>query len=1239
MKHTTFLSGQTYHTRPRYGLRKLSIGLVSCMLGCTMVAAPIIASQSAHADTPQGGVALTSDPSSTALASPANVVEWEGIKLPKEVGVGAKRIDQKVTKDEISAKFKKAIKALNTGISEDEITVNISDAAVKKYNDNTVGAYRNIGYISLSNSTITYKGKTSREIPAKILAYALPFWAGHGGTDQILESNSIHNINKITVTDPNNYTLNAEQKQKIKDAFVKINSESKIRNDQNFKIVADKVSVDAQGNITYDDPVVGKTVISSEYTVSAIPPIKDIILWSNANTSEKIPEDAPITYKLKEGQTYSGFHLIQNPVNQDPSGTIEGKGFGLNAELKDGVIKFTGQLSFNKPADAFTKLVKLFRNTSNHLYREVSNTIVVRTMSYKTPETIYQDVKKLVSKDDLLKQLEVKDVGTVGADGNKQKKAQEIKDATTKTIEDGEFGKVGQDVGTYYTAKGYMTNPCGYKSPEIEMKVLYYTSDIPKTVVAKPNNLTPEEIAVIKKKVAGANKIGEDQVDVSTDGKVTLKYEKDNGGNYKKKIELKDAVVTAELHPSYDEETAKPSEVKKLPLKLPNGEQWPAGTTFRLPTAAQHYQVDKNTGEITVTVPADAAHNSSVEGSIIATFPDGLQRNVHFKVKVEKEGVANIIYIDEKDQDADVPATLDAFKAESDDAKYPKTLSGKIGNSVPLDHFDQNSAPKFVGYKFKKLAMKGGNTKFAETAQATLRVVYTKEPEIVTGITDPSKAPAGYVALTFKASKNSKINNGTQDVVVYVNPKAGVKFSADGTQLIGKDAQSQPLKVDVPKVTADEGYHVQFAKAGENQTSTWPYNNYDKTAETISAPLTFESQVATDENKQAEPSYAKVVVDPSKPAESTPTLYKTDKDGNLLGKDGAPIKKDGQNVTNPEDVADKSKLDTLDKAPQGSKWEKDPDQQIQAPQTLTPEDLAKITVDEQTGKVTLPKEVAEKLKPGEKVIVPVKVTYPDKSVDKGNAEFAAPQNIAGDPSYPATEVKTGEDTTSDPSLYKTDKDGNLLDTDGNQLKDKDGQPTKDPEKVADKDKLVKVDVPANSKWEIDKDKQIEAPDTLTPEDLAKITVDPATGKVTLPKEVAAKLKPGEKITVPIKITYPDGTSDTTTATFKVPVSTGGVPVPPGGASSDVVPNPNPSENGNAPHGGNADEQGSNGAGDTSQTQGQAGSSSDTGTASVARRPHRAGRIAQTSDSLNASAGLLTSLASLAGVVLVKKCKH
>lgn len=55
MKNNTSSAGQTYHTHPRYGLRKLSIGLVSCMLGCTMVVAPVVASQAAHADTPQGG--------------------------------------------------------------------------------------------------------------------------------------------------------------------------------------------------------------------------------------------------------------------------------------------------------------------------------------------------------------------------------------------------------------------------------------------------------------------------------------------------------------------------------------------------------------------------------------------------------------------------------------------------------------------------------------------------------------------------------------------------------------------------------------------------------------------------------------------------------------------------------------------------------------------------------------------------------------------------------------------------------------------------------------------------------------------------------------------------------------------------------------------------------------------------------------------------------------------------------
>ena len=155
--------------------------------------------------------------------------------------------------------------------------------------------------------------------------------------------------------------------------------------------------------------------------------------------------------------------------------------------------------------------------------------------------------------------------------------------------------------------------------------------------------------------------------------------------------------------------------------------------------------------------------------------------------------------------------------------------------------------------------------------------------------------------------------------------------------------------------------------------------------------------------------------------------------------------------------------------------------------TFTPGEDAPngVTVDKDTGEITVT--VPEDKNPEDKVTVPVVVEYPDGSKDEVDVEITVteptPETKDKDnyePEYKGGEGNPGEDITVPAPEFK----------------DKDGNSTEKPDGT-----------------------------TFTPgEDAPKgVTVDEDTGeiKVTVPEDK----KPGDKITVPVVVEYPDGSTD------------------------------------------------------------------------------------------------------------------
>ncbi|MCO6395504.1 YPDG domain-containing protein, partial [Corynebacterium sp. MC-18] len=188
--------------------------------------------------------------------------------------------------------------------------------------------------------------------------------------------------------------------------------------------------------------------------------------------------------------------------------------------------------------------------------------------------------------------------------------------------------------------------------------------------------------------------------------------------------------------------------------------------------------------------------------------------------------------------------------------------------------------------------------------------------------------------------------------------------------------------------------------------------------------------------------------------------------------------KPGEDATVPAPkFTDKDGKDT--KAPEGAKF--------------TPGDNAPdgVKVDETTGEITVP--VPEDAKPGDTITVPVVVTYPDGSKDNVNVTVTVEEPGAKtadqvEPKYEDGKGKPGEDATV-PAPKFTDKDG---------------KDTKAPEGA----KFTPGD---------------NAPDG--------VKVDETTGEITVP--VPEDAKPGDTITVPVVVTYPDGSKDNVNVTVTV----------------------------------------------------------------------------------------------------------
>ncbi|WP_181377468.1 YPDG domain-containing protein [Pseudoglutamicibacter cumminsii] len=519
----------------------------------------------------------------------------------------------------------------------------------------------------------------------------------------------------------------------------------------------------------------------------------------------------------------------------------------------------------------------------------------------------------------------------------------------------------------------------------------------------------------------------------------------------------------------------------------------PEGSKFSIPEdfeAPEGYvvEIDENTGEITVTFPDKSKLNKDTveefDVPVTVTYPDGTKDEAPAKFKLDTDGDGDPDVTDpdddgdgipdEEDQNPKVPDQNTIYEPGYEDG------SGKPGDEVKIDE------PTFKDKDGNDVTPPEGTT-FGPGENAPDGVTIDENTGEIT-VTIPEDAkPGDKITVPVEVTYPDGSKNNVDVTVTVEEPDAPDTKQNEEFEPGYEDGSGKPgdeVKIDEPTFKDKDGNDVtppegttfgpgedapdgvtvdentgeitvtipEDAKPGDKITVPVEVTYPDGSKDNVDVTVTVEEPDAPDtkQNEEFEPGY---------------------EDGS--GKPGSDVKideptfkdKDGKPAT----PAEGTTFGPGDNAPDGVK------------------------IDPNTGEITVT--IPEDAKPGDKITVPVEVTYPDGSKD--NVDVTV--------------------TVNEPDAKETDADNH---TPG--YEDGSGKPGED----------VKIDKPEFK----DKDGKVTTPPegtTFGPGEGAPdgVKIDENTGEITV--TIPEDAKPGDKITVPVEVTYPDGSKDKVDVTVTV----------------------------------------------------------------------------------------------------------
>ena len=465
--------------------------------------------------------------------------------------------------------------------------------------------------------------------------------------------------------------------------------------------------------------------------------------------------------------------------------------------------------------------------------------------------------------------------------------------------------------------------------------------------------------------------------------------------------------------PGYSEGSTKPGQPVTVPQT--GDETLPPGTTFEVTEgnipSGYTVTVDPN-GNVTVTPPADATPGTSVDIPVKVSYPDGSTEEVPVKVVI-------------------IPND-----AQSNDPGYGD-VSTKPGQPVTVPQIGDETLPPGITFEVPNGSVPPG-------------YIVTVDPNGNVTVTPPMDAPPGTsVDIPVKVTyPDGSVDNTKVKVTVIPNDaqsnepgynegstKPGQPVTVPQT---GDETLSPGTTFEVPEGSIPSGYTVTVDPNG-NVTVTPPTDATPGTSVDIPVKVTY-----PDGSTEEVP--VKVGIVPND-AQSNDPGY------------GDVSTKPGQSVTVPQ-IGDTD-------LPPGTTFEV-PNGSVPPGYTVTVDPNGNVSVMPPTDAI-----------PGTSVDIPVKVKYPDGSVDDTKVKVTITPNDAqsNDPGYGDVSTKPGQPVT----------------------------------------------VPQTGDETLPPGTTFEVPNGSVPTGYT-VTVDP-NGNVTVTPPADAT--PGTSVDIPVKVTYPDGSVDNT----------------------------------------------------------------------------------------------------------------